>query len=238
MQKGIFFVIDGTDGAGKATQTALLIERLKTEGRAVETISFPQYGKKSAGSSEEYLEGKYGSAKDVGPYKASVFYAVDRFDAASQINAWLEEGSIVIADRYVGSNMGHQGSKILDAEERKKFFNWAMHFEYEVMGIPKPDINFVLHVPTEVTLELTKDRELKSNLSHDVHEKDAHHLKTAEETYIEITKQFSAFKLIECMKNEQLSSPQTIHEIIWNYAKTYLNRTNNRRELESLSRSF
>ena len=70
---GVFITIDGTDGSGKATQTKLLVERLTREGRGVQTISFPQYGKKSAGLVEEYLSGTFGTALDVGPYASSIF---------------------------------------------------------------------------------------------------------------------------------------------------------------------
>lgn len=224
MPQGSFIVVDGTDGSGKATQSKLLVDRLKQEGIAVETISFPQYGKKSCGGVEEYLEGKYGSANDVGPYRTSVLFAVDRFDAAPTIRKWLDAGSVVIADRYVGSNMGHQGSKISDPEKRQAFFKWAQKFEHGLMGIPRPDANLVLHIPAEKTLELTQNRELKSNLSHDVHESDVRHLKAAEKTYLEMTELFEEFHLIECIKNKQLLNPEQIHKIIWDYVQSYLHR--------------
>ena len=36
-------MIDGLDGAGKATQTKLLVERLKKDGKKVMTLDFPRY---------------------------------------------------------------------------------------------------------------------------------------------------------------------------------------------------
>src|SRR3990172_11995897 len=108
--KGKLIVIDGTDGSGKATQTKLLIKRLKKEGSKTAALEFPQYGAKSAGLIENYLAGLYGTADEVGPYRASVFYAVDRYDASQKIRRWLTEGRVVVADRYVTANMGHQGS--------------------------------------------------------------------------------------------------------------------------------
>ena len=86
---GKFIVIDGTDGSGKTTQLNILKEKLETEGYLVEVADFPQYNTKSAGLIEEYLSGKYGQADEVDPYKASIFYAVDRFDASSKIKNWL-----------------------------------------------------------------------------------------------------------------------------------------------------
>jgi len=214
--QGRFIVIDGTDGSGKATQTELLVARLKREGLPVETIAFPKYGDKSAGAVEEYLRGKYGQAQDVTAQQASVLYAVDRFDAAPQIRAWLAQGTHVIADRYVGSNMGHQGSKISDPEERTAFFQWDMQFEHELMGIPKPDINIVLHVPAEMSMNLMKDRALKSHLEKDIHEEDLEHLRAAEQAYIDMTNQFDTFVRIECVENGELLSRELIHKRIWN----------------------
>jgi len=219
--RGAFIVIDGTDGSGKATQTKLLVERLKKEKKKVETISFPQYGQKSCGLVEEYLSGKYGSAGEVGPYRASVFYAVDRFDASQKIRCWLESGVIVVADRYVGSNMGHQGSKISDPAERMKFFEWEMHLEHEVFGIPRPDVNVVLHVPSAIAGELMKNRASKHGLKTDVHEADPRHLAAAEEAYLDMTKRFETFQLVECVENGTLLSPERVHEYVWQLVKPY-----------------
>src|SRR5680860_1733763 len=106
---GKFIVIDGTDGSGKTTQLNLLKEKLESEGFDVKVADFPQYNTKSAGLVEEYLSGKYGGANDVDPYKASIFYAVDRFDASKQIYDWLASGKIVLANRYTSASLGHQG---------------------------------------------------------------------------------------------------------------------------------
>src|SRR5690242_2845621 len=94
--KGRFIVIDGTDGTGKATQFSLLVEELKVSGYEVEVTDFPQYGKKSAGMVEEYLEGKYGQ---LNPKAASIFYAIDRFDASYKIRDWLGAGKVVVSNR-------------------------------------------------------------------------------------------------------------------------------------------
>ena len=114
-------VIEGIDGSGKATQTKLLAKKLNEEGCEVETIDFPQWGTKSVCLLENYLNGKYGSSKELGAYIPSIFYACDRFDASFKIRRWLEEGKVVIADRYVASSIGHQGGKI---EDKKR--PWGM----------------------------------------------------------------------------------------------------------------
>ena len=195
MNKGKFIVVDGTDGSGKATQTKLLVKKLLDEGYSVKTIEFPQYATKSAGMVENYLLlGKYGTAEDVGPYKASIFYACDRYDASFKMRKWLEEGNIVIADRYVGSNMAHQGGKIKDVEERKKYFNWNYNLEFKIFEIPKPDINFILHVKAEISQKLAKKR--KTSDKRDIHEKNINHLRDAEKTYLELASTYKEFELM------------------------------------------
>lgn len=212
--KGVFIVIDGTDGSGKATQSRLLVERLKDEGFGVATFSFPQYNTKSAGPTEEYLAGKYGSAAEVGPYRGSIFYAVDRYDASFKIRVALAEGKVVVSDRYVGSNLGHQGGKIHEAEERLKFFHWNDGLEHNLFGIPRPDINIVLHVPPEISQKLA-DSGAKKGVSHDIHESNFQHLKDAETAYLEIVKLFENFKLVECIEDDEYLPPKKIHEKIW-----------------------
>jgi dTMP kinase len=105
---GRLIVIDGTDGSGKKTQIALLEKHLKEQGYEVEKIDFPQYGHKSAGLVEEYLNGDYGQANEVTPYQGSLFYALDRYAASFTMKKWLAEGKVVLCDRYVSANMGHQ----------------------------------------------------------------------------------------------------------------------------------
>ena len=153
MNQGKLIVIDGTDGCGKHTQTLLLKENLENKGYLVKTIDFPQYGLKSAGPTEEYLNGKYGSSEDVDAYQASVLYAVDRFDASFKIKKWLREGKFVICDRYVSANMGHQAGKIEDLEEREKFLDWLFNLEFNIFKIPKPDINIFLYFKVMLLLE-------------------------------------------------------------------------------------
>ncbi len=218
-------MIEGTDGSGKSLQTELLVKHLKKAKQKVEQISFPQYGKKSAGMIEDYLNGKFGTAKEVGPYRASIFYAIDRYAAAPQIKTWLAQNKIVIANRYVASNMGHQGGKIANLKERKKYFDWNYNLEYKIFGIPKPDVNLILHVTPKISQKLIDKkgaREYLHGKKRDIHEADLNHLKDAEQAYINITKLYPEFKLIECVKNGQILPPEQIHAIISKEIQKYL----------------
>lgn len=215
---GKFFVIDGTDGSGKATQTKLLVERLRAAGYSVRTISFPRYDTPTGKAVKAYLMGEYGPADKLDPRRASEFYAADRAAAAPEIAAWLAAGDVVVADRYVAANMGHQGGKIADPAERMEFFRWEEALEYGLNRIPRPDLNIILHVPAEISAALVEKR---GNVK-DGHESDPGHLRRAEQTYLEIARTFPGFRLIECVRDARIMSREDIHELIWQTVKPLL----------------
>lgn len=216
--KGKLIVIEGTDGSGKAEQTKKLIERLEKLKIKVKILDFPQYGMPSAYFVEEYLRGVYGGLGEVGPYKASIFYSLDRFDISFKVKEWLKDGYLVISNRYTASNMGHQGAK-LQGEERIKLIKWIYELEYNILGIPNPDINFFLHIPAEISYELIekkKEREYLQGKKRDIHEASLDHLKFAEESYLTTLKLYpNEFILIECVEKGKLMTIDKISEIIW-----------------------
>lgn len=214
---GKFIVIDGTDGSGKTTQLELLKEKLEAEGYLVAVADFPQYNTKSAGLVEEYLSGKYGEADEVDPYKSSIFYAVDRFDASAKINSWLQEGKIVLANRYTSANLAHQGGKIDNPLERKIFFNWLFDLEYKIFEIPKPDLTIILQVEPEISFQLAHNRQREDwkGKTKDIHENNINHLRRAEQTYLEIASSLPGFKLVKCTHKGEILSPEAIHFLVW-----------------------
>ncbi len=221
MKQGIFIVIEGTDGSGKATQAQLLAARLKKAGRRLEQFDFPQYFKSSSDFVKAYLQGRFGSIKEVSPRKASLLYALDRFEAAGDIKKALSQGKVVLANRYVGSNMGHQGAKIASGDERLKYFMWDMELEYNILEIPKPNINIILRVPAKVAQQLVdqkqgKERFYTKGKKRDLHESSLSHLKKAEETYTEMARYFpKQFILIDCAPKGKLLPVEEISEKIW-----------------------
>lgn len=150
----MLIVLEGNDGSGKATQAKLLIKSLRAQGRAVETIDFPRYYDNFFGGLlAECLRGEHGSFVDLSPRIASTLYAGDRYESKATIVEWLQAGRIVVADRYTTANMMHQGGKIADPAERKNFMAWLEQLEYEVYGLPRPDLVLYLDVPVEVSLD-------------------------------------------------------------------------------------
>lgn len=210
--RGKFIVIDGPDGTGKKTQTDLLAKTLAVSGYDGAMFDFPQYGQASAVMLEKYLKGDYGT---LSAEAASIFYAVDRFDASFKLRELIDTGKIILSNRYVTSNAGHQGAKIDDYDARIKFYRWLDNLEYGTYNIPKADLNIILHIPSDVAWELIEERSKRDNRPKDIHEQDPEHLKRAEEVYLEIAELFPNTRLVECVENGRLLSPTEVHAKVW-----------------------
>ncbi len=212
---GKFIVIEGTDGSGKTVQFERLVLAFP-EGTKLGTLDFPQYNEPSSYFVQKYLTGKYGG--DIGPYAASVFFAADRFDAKLKMLQWFEEGRFVVANRYVASSMAYQGAKIESKSDRETFYKWLYRLEYEIFGIPKPDLNIVLHVPAEISAKFVEKRRPR-----DIHESDPAYQKRAEQVYLEIAALFPKdFQVIECAPDGVMLTPHEIHEKVWAIAQKAL----------------
>ena len=177
MHQGKLIVIEGLDGSGKATQTALLAQALQARKAPVKQITFPDYASDSSALVKMYLSGQFGShPDDVNAYAASVLYTVDRF--ASYKTAWGEfysSGGIVIADRYTTSNAVHQCSK-LPRDKWPEYLEWLFDFEYNKVAIPKPDLVIYLQVEPAVSQKLMTGRYHGDESKKDIHEKDVEYL--------------------------------------------------------------
>jgi dTMP kinase len=226
--KGKFIVIDGIDGSGKATQTALLAKRLKKEGFKVKTIDFPRYYNNFFGKLiGEYLSGKFGDFIQVDPRIASVLYAADRFESAKIISKWVEDGFIVLADRYVSANQIHQGGKIESSAERKEFLKWLDEMEYGTFGIPKPDLVIYLDVPFEVSKmwlekKVTQRSKKYLNGKKDVAEDNLIHLKDSRESALYLHKTNKNWEKISCCKGTVCMLPEGVHEKVFEIVKKKL----------------
>ncbi len=216
MSKGKLIVLCGTDGSGKATQVKILAERLKKEGHDVETVDFPDYGTKAASLVEMYLNGDFGTAEEVGPYRASILYAAERYASSRKMKLWLDEGKVIISNRYVSANIGHQGGKIKDKTEREKFIKWVHELEFDIFKIPKPDINLFLYVPPEIGLKLLESRGKSEDVkgARDMHEEDTQHLKDAEQAYLYAANNLDNWKKIDCTKDKKILSKEVIAEMV------------------------
>jgi len=210
--RGVFIVIEGSDGSGKATQLNLVKERLEAAGHEVETFDFPQYSEHSSYFVRRYLEGSYGTSDQVGPYTSSLFYALDRFEAAPRIQKALAEGKIVVSNRFTGSSMAHQGTKILNAEQRRGFFIWLDNLEFEMLRIPRPDVSFILRVPADISEQLL----VQTGKKQDIHESDRVHLARAVLVFDDMAQLFPKdFQRIDCVRSGELLEIPTINTMLW-----------------------
>lgn len=221
---GKLIVIEGTDSSGKETQTKKLYERLLSEGKNVRKISFPNYDSPACEPVKMYLAGKFGdNASKINPYPISTMYAIDRY--ASYKMDWgnfLQNGGIIITDRYTTSNMVHQASKIEDKEEKEKYLQWLEDLEYNKMELPKPDMVIFLNMPTDMAAKLMAERKNKitGESQKDIHEKNKEYLKKSYDNACEIAKKYN-WQEIKCVDKE-LKSIEDIGEEIYNLVSSLL----------------
>ncbi len=222
-------VIDGTDGVGKATQTKLLIERLKKEKKKVETLDFPRYDTNLFGKLiGECLAGKHGDFLALSPRIASILYAADRFESKVQIDKWLTEGKVVILDRYVSANQIHQGGKITDTKKRKEFLEWLDAMEHGVFGLPRPDRIIYLGLPVELSLKLLKEKQATQKKQYlkkgakDAHESDVGHLLAAQKSALKIIESNGKWTKIDCAEKGNILPRDVIHEQVYSAVRKIL----------------
>ncbi len=222
MKRGKLIVIEGTDCSGKSTQINLLKENLTEMRKTFIVLDFPNYKTPTGKIVRRYLDGAFGPANEIPAKLASIFYAEDRYASKKYITDALEEYDVVILDRYVESNMGHQGGKIRSQEEREQFFEWLRELEYDNFELPKPDAIMLLYMPYMVGQGLMKTRERKSEFHPgaeklDGHEGNIEHLKNAEESYLHLARIYNWIK-INCAPNgtlDTLRTPEDISEEVW-----------------------
>jgi dTMP kinase len=209
---GVFIAIEGGDGSGKATQAELYRKYAsETLNKNVLKLSFPRYGEASAYYAGRYLDGAYGSSENVHPELGILPYALDRFAASKDIRAHLSlPDSFVISDRYMASNLAHQGAKISDKAERKAFYERTMQTEYDILGIPRPLKNIVLLVPSELAQQNIDKKDARSYTTkkRDIHEADEQHLDRAKANYEELCEYYpDEFTAINCIDESGAMRP-------------------------------
>ncbi len=216
MKKGKLIVFEGIDASGKTTQLNLLKKYLDSQGVPNETIDFPRYRDSFHGKTvSKYLKGEFGEVDSVSPYLISLAYALDRATAKREMNAWLREGKIILANRYATSNMAHQAAK-LPEKKRDEFLSWLQELEYRVNKIPKEDLVIYLHVPVATVQSLLTRRG-----NRDAHERKHEFLTASEVMYKRLSRRFSHWGKINCIhESGVLLEKEAIHkEVLKNLRK-------------------
>jgi dTMP kinase len=195
---GKLIAVEGIDGSGKQTQVRLLARELESRGYRVLPTGFPQYGSWFGKLVGQFLNGDYGDLNTLDPHLTALLYAGDRFECKQPIVAALEDGNIVIADRYIASNLAHQTARTA-AEKRAEFRTWIEHLEYNIYSLPKEGLVLYLRLPPSAaqTLVAKKSARQYTNAAHDILEANIRHLQDAADIYDELSRRPN-WKTIEC----------------------------------------
>ncbi len=215
-------VIEGLDGSGKATQTALLHDRMIAQGRRVRQVSFPNYEETSAALVKSYLAGEFGSSpQSVNAYAASSFYAVDRYAAFKK--HWegdYLDGVNILADRYTTSNAVYQMTK-LPKRHWNEFLRWLEDYEYRLLELPAPDTVIYLDMSPEISQKLMTRRYGGSATRKDIHETDLSFQKQCRESAL-YSAEALGWNVIRCFEGEEPKPMEDIAEEIWLTVKNKL----------------
>ncbi|MCL2662178.1 MAG: thymidylate kinase [Oscillospiraceae bacterium] len=180
---GKLIVFEGIDGSGKSTQFDMMCARLLSENHQLKRLVFPRYSEPSSALIRMYLGGEFGDSPDaVNAYAASSFYAVDRY--ASFVQDWreyYENGGLILTDRYTTSNAIHQGAKVA-AEEHEQFFKWLYDYEFNLIGLPSPDMVVYMDIDAESAAVRLRHREAETDTNADIHESDMVYLRNCAES--------------------------------------------------------
>lgn len=225
----MFIVLEGLDGAGKSTQIARLKSMFQSKGVEVEYLHFPRFDAPVYGELiARFLRGELGSVEQVNPYLVALLYAGDRAECAQKIRGWLAEGKVVIADRYVYSNVGYQCAKIADKDERKVLRDWIFSTEYEEFGIPRPDVSLFLDVPFSFTeRKLTEqrsgdDRDYLQG-GRDIHEASLELQRSVREVYLDSAESRDDLIVVDCAdEGGMMASADAIFERIMEHLNPVL----------------
>ena len=184
---GKLIAIEGIDGSGKRTQVELLKNALAAHGYQTYLTGFPIYDSWFGKMVGEFLNGEFGPLKEVDPHFTALLYAGDRFEAKEHICDALAAGKIVLADRYIGSNMAHQTARV-PVDERADFLKWLEHLEYQIYSLPHESLVVYLRVPASEAQKLIAQKSARgyTDATHDLQESNLRHLEDAAAMYDEL----------------------------------------------------
>ncbi len=192
-------VIEGIDGSGKGTQAQQLTERLTATGRRVQLLSFPRYRETLFGHAiGDFLNGRFGQLDQVHPFLASVLYAADRFESKQVLTDALQQSDVVVCDRYVPSNLAHQGAK-LDGSARDELLQTIERIEFDIFSLPRPSLVVLLDVPVEIAQRNIAAKKPRSytDKAADLQEADAAYLQRVRDVYLQLASSNTSWQRVE-----------------------------------------
>ena len=201
----VLIAIEGIDGSGKGTQAARLLDHLLATQRRAALLSFPRYQQTAFGLKiGDFLNGEFGNLETVHPLLASLLFAGDRFESRGLIEQTLADNEVVICDRYVASNIAHQGAKV-NGTARRELIGWIQHLEHSIYHLPKADLTLFLDVPVKQAQQLIacKTQRAYTDKAADLQEADGAYLHRVHEVYAELA-MGPGWKQVSCVNGNQI----------------------------------
>ena len=211
--KGKLIVLEGIDGAGKATQAKLLAKRLRAEGIPLTTFKSPRYETPTGKIVKNALMGKYGDFVNLPPYISALPYLLDFSAAQKEITAALKRGA-VLCDRYIQSTLAFHSAKIPNTKKRRQFIKDIERIMYQELELPRPDLIIYVDTPPHIAQKLLKNKK-------DQHEKNMSYQKRVAKTYASLATG-GEWRTVHCIESGKILSPKIIHERIWRIVQTIL----------------
>ena len=220
MEKGKLIVVEGAcDGIGKTTQYEMLRDHLQKDGEIIASHHFPSYGTYQGAPVEKYLRGEYGQPSELSPYFINSLYANDRgITWYTDLKGLYDEGKVILLDRYTTSSLIYQSALIEDIEEKKKFVDFVTDYEYEKIGIKKPDNVIFLHAPFDLVTEMRNARKQNEGVTNDIHEANLDFMRKVYDSAMFIA-DYLSWDQIECNKGNKMRDIEDIHEEIYSLVK-------------------
>ena len=217
----MIIAIEGIDGVGKGTQSSILHNNLIKHGLSASLVAFPVYTSFFGKMIAEYLNGYYGSLKDIHPKLIANLYAFDRWLYFKEQQ--IKDTDFVVIDRYVPSNYAHQASKFDDSTQIVQMIEWIKELEHEILGQPQPDLVLVLDAPVHLASSqvLKKAERNYTNLKKDLHEEDKPYLENVRNVFLELCKTNDNYRLVSCINGNNMRSIEDISTEIWSVVSTF-----------------
>ena len=216
MEKGKVIVIEGAcDGIGKTTQFELLKKHLIDDGKIITSHHFPSYNEYQGVAVEKYLKGEFGSPSELSPYFINSLYALDRAVTwKTNLEKRYNQGDIILLDRYTTSSLIYQSALIENLDEKKKFIDYVIDFEYNKLGIKKPDNVIFLYTSFETATEMRNKRKNNEGVDNDIHESDLEFMKKVYENAMFIA-DYLSWNKIKCDNNNEIKNIEDIHNEVY-----------------------
>ncbi|HEV2304307.1 MAG TPA: hypothetical protein VGR93_02205 [Candidatus Acidoferrales bacterium] len=211
--RGKLVALEGIDGSGKRTQLEMLARAMRTRGITHATTAFPRYDGFFGRMVAQYLNGGFGTLTEVDPHFSALLYAGDRLENKKRLENYLADGKLVLADRYIASNLAHQGARVTP-RQFPQFLRWLEKLEYGVYALPEEELVIYLRLPAARAQKLVGKKRARNytRRRRDLQEANLAHLQAAARIFDQLSRRRN-WATVECMssRSEELRSAEDIH---------------------------